>query len=255
VESGLLTAPAGSRFFRASEVARVSDRLRSGSRRATGLNLVIALALLTAVSWAIGRPAEDLVLFDVGAVDPHGLRFAVGHREEWLTTVVRAVTRLGNYQLLIPLVIMAGLVGSAWRRTWRPLLLLAGAYGGAVVLTFLVKALVGRPRPPSALALGSFGGMAFPSGHALQATAVWGMLAVLAAAGLIRWWTKVLVWSAGAAVAVAVGASRVYLGAHWMTDVICGWVLGGLWLTALVMAARAVGPTRPAVLSGDSESL
>lgn len=119
-------------------------------------------------------------------------------------------------------------------------------------------------------ALGTFGGKAFPSGHALQATAVWGMLAVLAASGVACWWRKVLVWSAGAAVAVAVGVSRVYLGAHWLTDVICGWLLGGLWLTALVVAARAVEPIRPAetamdpafgcdggvrLLSGDSDSV
>ena len=91
--------------------------------------------------------------------------------------------------------------------------------------------------------MGHFGGRAFPSGHALQATAVWGMLAVLIAAGVTRPWTKALVWSAGAAVAVAVGASRVYLGAHWLTDVMGGWALGGLWLAALIVVARGVEPT------------
>ena len=106
------------------------------------------------------------------------------------------------------------------------------------MLTFLVKVLVGRPRPPTALALGGFGGMAFPSGHALQATAVWGMLAVLTAAGVARRRARMLVWIAGVAVAVAVGASRVYLGAHWLTDVMGGWVLGGLWLAALIVTAQ-----------------
>ena len=114
-----------------------------------------------------------------------------------------------------------------------------------MALTFMVKALVGRPRPPSALALGTYGGMAFPSGHALQATAVWGMLAVLTAASVARRRTKVLVWCAGAAVALGVGASRVYLGAHWLTDVMGGWALGGLWLTVLVVAA----PSRPRLSS------
>lgn len=227
---------------------------RLGIRGATGLNLCIVLVVLTASSWAIARPGEDFVLVDVDAVDPPALRFAVGHREEWLTTLVRGVSNLGGYRLLIPLVIVAGLVWWAWRRTWRPLLLLVGAYGGAVVLTFLVKALIERPRPPSDLALGDFGGMAFPSGHALQSTAVWGMLAVLTAGRVGRRRTKVMVWSAGAAVAVAVGGSRVYLGAHWLTDVMGGWALGGLWLAALVASARAVELTPRRRQAGEGET-
>jgi undecaprenyl-diphosphatase len=218
---------------------------RLGRRRATALNLCIVLALLSSASWAIGRPGEDLIPVDVDAMDPVALRFAVEHREGWLTTAATSVTKLGGYRVLIPLVVIAGLSWWAWQRTWRPLSLLVGAYGGSVVLTFLAKALVGRSRPPSALALGDFGGMAFPSGHALQATAVWGMLAVLTAAGASRGRTKMLVRSAGAVVAVMVGASRVYLGAHWLTDVMGGWVLGATWLAALIVAARALERTQP----------
>ncbi len=167
------------------------------------------------------------------------LDWFVGHREPWLDTVMQVVTLLGGSALLIPLVVAVG--AWYWRRlgTSRPFTLLAVAYGGSHVLSQSIKALVGRPRPPAELIVGDYSGFAFPSGHATQAAAVWLMLAVVLAAGLPsrqRAW----VWVAATSTVGVVGITRLYLAAHWLTDVFGGWALGSLWSLVVLAASQAV---------------
>ncbi|HKP98959.1 MAG TPA: alkaline phosphatase family protein [Actinomycetes bacterium] len=172
-----------------------------------------------------------------GVVDRPTASFVAAHREGWLTGVMRLVTDLGAAAVLVPLVLVAGLVWR-WRRgTWRPLALLAGAAAGAWVVQVTVKQLVERPRPPVGLALSQVSGFAFPSGHATDAAAVYGMLAILIA-GSTRRAVRVATWAGAAAMVVLVGLSRVYLGVHWLSDVVAGVALGGAWLLAIFTAGR-----------------
>jgi undecaprenyl-diphosphatase len=138
----------------------------------------------------------------------------------------------------VPLIVAVG----AWRwwrhKTVRPLVLLGLAYGGAEVLFQTVKALTGRARPPATVALHHYSGFAFPSGHATLSVAVWCALAALVAAATPSWRNKVIAWAAAFFLAAVVGVSRLYLGAHWLTDVLGGWSLGALWLTAVLGAVR-----------------
>ncbi len=96
--------------------------------------------------------------------------------------------------------------------------------------------------------MGHFGGYAFPSGHATEATAVYGMLAVVLASGTRRWRAKVLGWASAVLTAAVVGISRLYLGAHWLTDVLAGWALGGTWLLLVLAMAQALTGRRPLLL-------
>jgi undecaprenyl-diphosphatase len=111
-------------------------------------------------------------------------------------------------------------------------------------LLSLVKVLTGRQRPPAALAVQHFAGLAFPSGHATQAAAVWGMLAALLANATSRGSIKVAIWAGALLVTALVGVSRLYLGAHWLTDVLGGWALGALWLVSLLTAVRTIAARR-----------
>ncbi len=154
---------------------------------------------------------------------------------------MRGATNLGNGAVLIGLVLLAGLAWWARARTWRPLWLLAAADLGAWVLSDTVKDLTGRARPPAAQAIGHWTGYAFPSGHATKAAAVYGMLAALLAADTPRWGRKVTLWTAAALLAGLVGLSRLYLGAHWLTDVLGALTLGAAWLFVLLTAARTIG--------------
>ena len=173
-------------------------------------------------------------------VDRTVLDWFVEHREPWLSTVMQVVTVLGSSVLLIPLVIAVG--AWYWHRhsTSRPFTLLAVTYGGSHIVSQSIKALVGRPRPPAALIIGDYSGYAFPSGHATQAAAVYLMLAVVLATGMPPSRHKAWVWVAATSTVGVVGITRLYLAAHWLTDVLGGWAFGSLWCLVVLTASQAI---------------
>jgi undecaprenyl-diphosphatase len=109
-----------------------------------------------------------------------------------------------------------------------------------VPLNHHYKELIGRGRPDAVEVLAPFAGHSFPSGHAMSAAAVYGLLAILA-------WTfirdhRLRVVGAGlpALLALGVGISRIYLGAHWLSDVLAGWAAGLLLALLLGQAHEAL---------------
>jgi membrane protein DedA with SNARE-associated domain len=225
------------------QLAFLVRRMQPGG--ALGLSLTASLIAIAGAGWAFGAVLQDvLARDDVALLDGWVQRFFVAGREPWLTPLVQAITELGNAAVLIGLIALAGLGWWTRTRSWRPLWLLASAYLGAEVLSDTVKDLTHRPRPPAAQAIGHLTGFAFPSGHATKATAVYGMLAALLAAATSSWARKVALWTAALLVAGLVGLSRLYLGAHWLTDVLGGFALGGVWLFAVLTAVRTVDALR-----------
>ena len=165
--------------------------------------------------------------------DPHVTAWVVAHRTGWLTGVFRVVTWLASVVVIVPVGLIVAIF-FVWRRhRWGPLALLTAAIGGAAASYYLIKALVGRPRPPPAIWIGHFSGAAFPSGHATQSVACYATLAVILGAGRSAR-AKAALWSAAVLIALIVGASRIYLGAHWLTDVLGGYALG-TWLVAVIV--------------------
>jgi undecaprenyl-diphosphatase len=185
-------------------------------------------------AWAFGSLTQDVVGHDDTALaDPHVTAWAIAHRTGWLTGALQVLTWLGSTAFIIPLGLAIGLYFVIRRRTWRPLALLAAAVAGAIGLYDIVKPLVGRPRPPAAIWIGHYTGAAFPSGHATQSAAFYAMLAIVLGAGLSAR-RRTILWSAAALAVLIVGASRIYLGAHWLTDVLAGYALGATWVAIVV---------------------
>ena len=125
----------------------------------------------------------------------------------------------------------------AWRSR-TPVILIVIAAVGSLAMTTAGKDLVGRSRPPLSLAVPPYEtSPSFPSGHTLNAVVITGVVVYLVLRRLEkRSRTAVLV--AGIVFAVAVSLSRVYLGHHWLTDVVAGWLLGLGWLAAVITAHR-----------------
>ncbi|MDQ6712281.1 MAG: phosphatase PAP2 family protein, partial [Candidatus Dormibacteraeota bacterium] len=139
----------------------------------------------------VSAAAFGLLLWSVLAhsgltfADQEVATFIAGHRPGWLTPVVQLVTWLGSSFVIIPLGIAIG--GYLWlrRHIWQPMAMLAAAFLGAAGLYDILKPTVGRSRPPAALQVGGpDDGWAFPSGHATQSIAFYGMLAIV----LITWY-------------------------------------------------------------------
>ena len=231
-----------------AQVAWARRRLDARSPRGFWLTFTVAAGALAA--WAFGSLTQDVTSHDDAALaDPHVTAWVVAHRTEWLTGALKVLTWLGSTAVIIPAGLAIGLYFLVRRRDWQPLALLTAAFGGAVGLYHIVKTLVGRPRPPAAIWIGHYTGASFPSGHATQSAAFYAMLAIVLGTGLsLR--MRAVVWGAAALVVLIVGASRIYLGAHWLTDVLAGYALGASWVAivvaVLLITSSGTGRARPA---------
>jgi undecaprenyl-diphosphatase len=157
-------------------------------------------------------------------------RFVVDNRSAWLDTTFRRISFFGSTQV----VLIGGLTLAilAWRRCKVVAALVVVATLARPLMEFTLKESIGRDRPSlSRLVHGE--GHSFPSGHVLAAAALWAMVPVVVSLYTQSrkvWWITAL----GAVLAVGlIGASRVYLGVHWTTDVIGGIFAATLLLTAL----------------------
>jgi undecaprenyl-diphosphatase len=198
--------------------------------------------------WVFGGLTQDVIAHDDTVLtDPRVTALVVAHRLGSLTAAMKVLTWLGSTAVIVPAAVVIGGIFLARRRDWRPLVLLGAAVGGAVALYGIVKPAVGRHRPPSAIWIGHHGGAAFPSGHATLALAFYATLAIVLSVGATRG-RRTALWSAAALTILVVGASRVYLGAHWLSDVLGGYALGAAWvalLVTIVFISRSPVPRAP----------
>jgi undecaprenyl-diphosphatase len=176
------------------------------------------------------------------AADQAALSWSVAHRVGWAVGLSRVLALVGGPGAMAVVAAICVLVlGRRGPRSWAVVVAATGF--GAVLLTRGFKQLYARTRPPPDLQVIQYVTHALPSGHALGSTVVAGVVAavVLLRPGAGRR-ARVLAPALAAAFVLAVGASRIYLGAHWLTDVLAGILLGGAWLavgvTALVLLRR-----------------
>jgi membrane-associated phospholipid phosphatase len=191
------------------------------------------------------------------SLDYRLLTHVTDQRSAWLTDVSKGATKLGTELVLYPLLAAAG--GLHWWRRGHvlPGVAALGWLWAGQVVRLSINQQIARPRPPLALRLVIAGGHSFPSGHTTSATIGYGLLAVL----VIRlWpgnrrWFPVVVTLLAVGLALAVGVSRVYLGVHWPTDVVAGWILGLTWLALGTLGSTLIarrGSAAAALLSGEA---
>jgi len=175
----------------------------------------------------------------VAGLDQPVLEQAVQWRSPGLDTAVTAFTDVGGTAGMPVLVLVVVLVMVVAWRSWTPVVLTLIAAAGSLAMTTTGKDLIGRARPPLNLAVPPYeSSPSFPSGHTLNSTVLIGVLVYLALLHLDSVRTRAVVVVVGAVFVVAMGLSRVFLGHHWLTDVMVGWTLGLAWLSVVVTAHR-----------------
>ncbi len=195
--------------------------------------LVVAAFLVVGGAWLFFGVVEDVLSqdpqlnFDVRLFELLQPLHSAG-----LDRALVAVTELGDAPVLLA-VIVASLLWFVMRRNWLTAGYWIAAAGVAETLGAVIKLALRRPRPQS-----SYAGVeqfSFPSGHAVMSAVTYGFLAYLLLRGASARWRR-----AGTALAVAlialIGASRIYLRAHWLSDVLGGLAFGVAWVAALAMA-------------------
>jgi membrane-associated phospholipid phosphatase len=160
------------------------------------------------------------------------------HASPPLTTFFSLVTELGGTTLLVAVAVLAAAcLARLGRRRDAALVLVALA--GAEVLTWSLKALFQRERPTFDDPLATESSFSYPSGHALVSVAVYGALAYVLLAGGSRPRGRAVVAGCAALVVLAVGFSRLYLGVHYLSDVLAGYAVGCAWLLLITSRRRA----------------
>ena len=150
-----------------------------------------------------------------------------------------------GWGIAAPWIPVAAIAAVMAARRWADATFLALAFL-APLMNLGLKELAARPRPDAGLSLVMETGLSFPSGHSVFVAAFLGALAwmmgrsnFLAGHAAVRWAAQALLL----AVILAVGFSRVYLGVHWPSDVIGGFLFGGLYLSLLIAVRRLLEKT------------
>ena len=212
-------------------------------RRNVELSSLFVFALVVAGVWALAELADEviegstrnldrdiLLLLRAGTVDD-----PVG--PGWVHEVMRDLTALGGIAVLT-LTTVAVIGYFALQRKYASMLYVIVTVGGGLLVSSAAKEAFDRPRPD----LVPYGSLvhtaSFPSGHSMMAAVAYLTLGVLVARTLSRTRLKVYVLMLAVIATLLVGISRVYLGVHWPTDVVAGWLAGVVWASVCMLGAR-----------------
>ena len=245
----------------AAVVARVVAwaRERVGARRwalahrlpayeVAGIALLVGSAVVVALAAGFTEVLEDVLKGDgIAGIDQPATGWVATHRDVWLTAALRVVTEVGG---AVPLAALALLTCATvvWRcRSWPPVALALVGVSGIALVIVTAKALVIRDRPHISFAVIAEDGYSFPSGHATGTAAIGLLCAWMLSRWLIASWTgRVIVWAIAIGLAAVIGFSRVYLGVHYVSDVVAGWLLGMTWAGIVMLVGSWWDDTRRA---------
>ena len=197
--------------------------------------ILLRLLLAATAFWVFAEVAEDVAEGSTAAIDralllmmrdPNDASLMLG--PGWFQEMMRDFTGLGGFGILF-LATLSAIGFLLLEGKWHAALLLLFAVLGGLLLSTLLKAGFDRPRPDLVPHGSIVTSASFPSGHSTLSAVVYLTIGALIARFRPNPRVKVYVLMLAAGVALIVGASRVYLGVHWPTDVLAGWAIGSAW--------------------------
>jgi membrane-associated phospholipid phosphatase len=203
-------------------------RSRFDSTTLTGLALTLTLAIVLVGVVAAGtllvmvQHNAGLARYDLGAA-----HWGASNATNGSTRFLRNVSLLGGTPVMVVIAISAAIIEYARTRTRAVVGFLALVVIGQLILQNVTKLIVNRDRPDIHRLTG-FSGSSFPSGHSVTAAATFAAVALLVGRGRSQR-VKACLAGAAAGLAVAVATTRVFLGVHWLTDVLAGLAMGWAW--------------------------
>jgi undecaprenyl-diphosphatase len=223
--------------MRPGRIRGIFSDAAGGLRSSTGLEVRVLASLLAIAAgiWLFVRLASEVVggrarSFDNWAL--RSLRRADAPGEPigpaWLAEAARDITALGSTSiLLIATALACGYLLLAGKV--RLMLLLLAAAASGQFLSSLLKLAIGRDRPDVVPHLTTVATASFPSGHAMLSAVVYLTLGALLARAVARRRERIFILGSAVGISLLTGASRIYLGVHYPTDVVAGWAVGTAW--------------------------
>jgi undecaprenyl-diphosphatase len=192
----------------------------------------LSAALALAALGAFLKLTSELEEGELNRLDRALLARAIGLRVPHLNAAAIDLTALGSSTVL-PLFVAIALLFLVVARDFRSSLQLLLTAAGAVLWTELLKRVLERDRPPPITRLVEVTGFSYPSGHSLAAASVYLTLALVATRHVPNSAARAISVALAAALALAIGASRAYLGVHYPSDILAGLSLGASWALAV----------------------
>lgn len=205
-----------------------------------GLEMTIGFSFFIGASWLFGGIAEDVMHGDPLTVIDKDIALWLHERTTpGMLAVMQFITDLASpvwvtvASSLIAIVLL-------WKRWWYRLLALVLVFPCGMVLTSLLKIAFHRSRPSFAGSTAIFQSYSFPSGHTMSAMLLYGMLAVLGVIALDSWRWRVGIVIGACIMVLLIGFSRMYLGAHYLSDVLAAMAFGLAWLALCLTAVNTL---------------
>lgn len=207
--------------------------------------MLAGLAVIAGGLLAFIEIADDMTESDGRAFDWAVLRLLHPNETDlndpvgpvWLDHAMSDFTALGSVTVLVSVVLLAGGF-LLLRRRGVEALLLTLALGGGLALSQSLKGLFMRERPPDVYRAVEVLNESFPSGHAMLSAVVYLTLGAMLARVTTSMRIRIYVLGAAILLTMLVGLTRLYLGAHWASDVLAGWSVGAAWATACWLLDR-----------------
>lgn len=191
------------------------------------------LALAAIALWLFTYIAEEVFENETQAFDAHVLLSIRSLQRLWLDPIMVFITDIGDPRVL--LVICVGLSAILLiRHRKAEAMTIAIAGFGALGLNFVLKNLFARTRPELWSRIVDVRNYSFPSGHAMLSMVIYGLLGYLLATQFYRW--RGVIATLSTLLILLIGFSRLYLGVHWLTDVIAGYAAGMVWLITCILS-------------------
>lgn len=167
------------------------------------------------------------------AIDEAVFQFIVSLRIDFLIKFLEFFTNLGDTEIMVLwTLIVAGVLFFKKHYIYSCGIILS--IGIAELMSFILKNAIGRARPPSDLALIMADSASFPSGHTIAAIAFFGFLAYFFYKNTARKFLRITLIFICIVIIFLAGFARIYLGVHWPSDVLAGYMLGGVWLLIII---------------------
>lgn len=213
-----------------------------------GLHLTVGFLLSLAALWLFAGVTEDVVHHDpLTRLDLTLATLLRAHATPLGDQIFSIISALGS-PAAMAVIGASGALLLLFRRKWIVLAAWVAAFGGAGLLTIILKNIIQRPRPPGAAEFLFGTTYSFPSGHALGSLVGYGMLSYVIGSMWVetrRARSRLII--ATAVLVIAIGLSRLYLGMHYFSDIVAGYAGGVLWLSACLSGLQVAQRRRLSV--------